>query len=144
MSNIVFILGAGASKKAGAPLMAEFLDVARDLWAKNEVSEASSQFESVFKAIGSLQGVHSKSEFDIHNVESVFAAIEMGKTLNKFPGCETGEQIDDLIRDMKAVISKTIERTLAFPISGSGSGSRGCECPEPYGRFVELIKHLRE
>ena len=32
MSNTVFVLGAGASKKAGAPLMGDFLDAAYDLW----------------------------------------------------------------------------------------------------------------
>lgn len=39
MSNVVFILGAGASKQSGAPLMANFLDVASDLLRSNSVEE---------------------------------------------------------------------------------------------------------
>ena len=35
MSRIVFILGAGASQDTGAPLMADFLDRARD-WMDSE------------------------------------------------------------------------------------------------------------
>jgi hypothetical protein len=31
MSEIMFVLGAGASKEAGAPLMGEFLDAADDI-----------------------------------------------------------------------------------------------------------------
>ena len=40
MASVVFILGAGASKQAGAPLMNEFLDVAYDLWKMGRVSDA--------------------------------------------------------------------------------------------------------
>lgn len=147
MSSIVFILGAGASKQAGAPLMAEFLDVARDLWAKGSVSDSTPSFEKVFQAIGRLQTVHSKSEFDIHNVESVFAAMEMGKTLEKFPGCESVADIDGLIGDMKTVILKTIERTLLFPLEAARGGNveyKRYSEPPPYRDFVLLLQHLRE
>ena len=39
MSQVVIILGAGASKAAGAPLMADFLDTAFSLWKTNQVRE---------------------------------------------------------------------------------------------------------
>ncbi len=79
MADTVFILGAGASKEAGAPLMGEFLDVAHNLW-KTEGSTMPA-FETVFRGISRLQQVHSKAKLDIQNVESVFAAFEMAKTL---------------------------------------------------------------
>lgn len=34
MSDVVFILGAGASRMGGAPLMNDFLDVAQSLLAR--------------------------------------------------------------------------------------------------------------
>ncbi len=60
MSNVVFILGAGCSKDCGAPLMADFLDVAKRLHNTNSTDAQAADFTKVFKAIGSLQRVHSK------------------------------------------------------------------------------------
>ncbi len=116
MSNTVFILGAGASKRGGAPLMAEFLDVAQNLWRTGEVREFEQSYSKVFEAIGALQAVHSKSQLDIDNVESVFAAFEMAKTLSTFPGMEVS-QIQSLIDSMKSVIVSTIEKRLTFTVS---------------------------
>ncbi|MHB1587420.1 MAG: hypothetical protein ACYCRH_08255 [Acidiferrobacteraceae bacterium] len=97
MADVVFILGAGASKEGGAPLMADFLDVARTLWETQKVSTSAPAFETVFKAIGHLQQVHSKAELDIINIESVFAAFEMGKLLGRLPGYSAAD-IDGLIK----------------------------------------------
>jgi dimeric dUTPase (all-alpha-NTP-PPase superfamily) len=72
MSNIVFILGAGASKQAGAPLMKDFIDTARDLYSSNDVDNKNEDFQKVFTAISELQRVHSKSNLDIDNIEAVF------------------------------------------------------------------------
>jgi hypothetical protein len=77
MSNVVFILGAGASKQAGAPLMANFLDVSTDLLRANRVGESKVHFERVFTAIGGLQAVHSKAQLDLNNIESIFTALDI-------------------------------------------------------------------
>lgn len=84
MANTVFILGAGASYQAGVPLMNDFLDVAYNLWRTGEAKDFDQQFASVFRGRSALQQVHSKSQLNIQNIESVFAAFEMGKTLQKF------------------------------------------------------------
>jgi hypothetical protein len=110
MAKNIIILGAGASKQYGAPVMAEFLDVARDLWLRGRVTHPSS-FERVFKAIGSLQTVHSKAEFDLVNLESVLSAFEMGKIFGALPGVAPSE-IDSLIVDFKRVLVETLEQTL--------------------------------
>jgi len=44
ISRIVFILGAGASKEAGAPLMREFLDVA-EVVREQQTGETRKQFD---------------------------------------------------------------------------------------------------
>lgn len=63
MSEIVIILGAGASKHAGAPLMLDFLDVADELRRQptNNLEGYAENFTSVFQAIEQLQRVHAKT-----------------------------------------------------------------------------------
>jgi len=139
MSEVVFILGAGASHKAGVPLMSNFLDVAHDLWKMGYVSDAERSFEAVFNGISALKGVHSNSQLDIHNVESVFAAFEMIKTLGNFERYDTPEKIDGLISAMKTVIVKTIEETFALPASGPD-----VQAPPPYDSFTAIVRFLRE
>jgi hypothetical protein len=112
MSKIVFFLGAGASKDAGAPLMKEFLDVAADLRASGKISQSDFlSFDSVLRARSALQKVHSKAQIGIHNVEEVFSAFEMASTLGVL-GEYSEKEIDDLRRHMRVVIARTIEQTL--------------------------------
>jgi hypothetical protein len=75
MATTVFILGAGASHEGGAPLMAEFLDVARELRVGNEKLPFANSFDIVFNAISALQKVHSKAQLDIRNIESVLPRL---------------------------------------------------------------------
>jgi hypothetical protein len=140
MSDVVFILGAGASKQAGAPLMSEFLPASRDLLSRGLAGDSEQSFLNVFKAIGNLQIVHSKCDIDLQNVESVFAALEMGKTLNKFPWGDTPKDMDNLIQDLTSVIAKTIEQTLLFPVEPQGV----IKDPPPYRGLSDLISFLRQ
>ncbi|MCX7013803.1 MAG: hypothetical protein NTW86_14835, partial [Candidatus Sumerlaeota bacterium] len=140
MSDTVFILGAGASKAAGVPLMAEFLDVAQDLYAKGLVKDEGEHFKRVFEAIGELQGVHSKSLLDINNVESVFAAFETAQILGKLVGDLSGQRIQEMVDSLKRVIAVTIHESLIFPLS---SRQDRLLPPFPYQEFGELIKKLR-
>lgn len=137
MANTIFILGAGASYKAGVPLMANFLDVAENLWKTGKVQQFEKQFENVFKGRSELQQVHSKAQLNIQNIESVFVAFEMGKTLQKF-GEFKDTEIDDLVASMKSVILATIETKLEFHTT-----ERRIYPPEPYGEFVDMIDKLK-
>jgi hypothetical protein len=139
MSSTVFILGAGASKQAGAPLMADFLDTAYDLWRLKLSGDVAKAFELVFKGISDLQSVHSKANLNIDNIESVFAAFEMAKTLHGFGGY-TSDRIDELLRAMRHLIVETIQRTLKLPVQNDRFPSP----PEPYGNFAAIIKYLME
>lgn len=137
MSNVVFILGAGTSMQAGAPLMANFLDVANDLLRTNRVNESKANFERVFAAIGGLQAVHSKAQLDLNNIEAIFTALELGRVIQRLPGTEVAN-IPQTITDLKVVIVKTLETTLQFPTRKSWIG-----VPEPYEAFADAIKYLR-
>jgi len=137
MSDIVFILGAGASKEAGAPLMNEFLDVSRNLLEVENLGTARNSFQKVFEAIGALQRVHSKAQLDIQNIESIFAAFEMAKTLEAFPD-RLPDDIDDLIKALKTVIVETLIMTIKLDKQG-----QRVHPPASYTEFVELLTHLK-
>jgi hypothetical protein len=113
MSEVVFILGAGASAHTGAPLMAGFLDVARDLYAIGRVSTAKEHFERVFKAVSILMALNAKSKLDIVNVEEVFGAFEMAKLLD-IPIKD--EPAAKLIESLRIVIAKTLEQSARFEV----------------------------
>ena len=136
MSEIVFVLGAGASKHCGTPLMNNFLEVAEDLWRAGEVEEAKEDFKKVFDARGKLQAVHSKAKINTYNVEDVFAAFEMGKLLGRLPGIEGSVKIEKLISSIKKVIGYTLERTTRFP---HNTIQKGVNPPESYYEFADNI-----
>ena len=129
----VFILGAGASAESGAPMMADFLDRADDLYSLgvNDILDASDAFESVRRARASLQLIYAKSHLDLDNVESLFGAIEMGNLIGKFPDIEDKTEIRALRASMVTVIYKTLERSIPFPVR-----DRTIMPPEPFMRFA--------
>lgn len=118
--------------------MKEFLDTAHNLWRLKAVAETAPNFERVFDAVSALQAVHSKSQLDLDNIESVFTTCEMAKTLGRFPG-DAGKDIDGIIRSLKIVIVKTLELTMRFPCN-----ERQIKCPQPYDGFMHLVRHLKE
>ncbi len=98
--------------------MRNFLDIAARLHAEGKSGARSESFKRVFAAISRLQAVHSKAEFDLINIESIFTAFELAKTLDRFPGAATGE-IDELIDDLKWLIVSTLQQTIRFPVESS-------------------------
>ena len=118
MAKHVIILGAGASAQYGAPVMKNFLDEARKLIGTDKILKHADSFTRVFKAISRLQVAQSKAEFDLINLESIFTAFELAKTLNKFPGLDEGG-IGQLVEDLKWVIVDTLQAKLLFPVNGA-------------------------
>lgn len=137
MSKIIFILGAGASAHCGTPLMGNFLEVAEDIWRRGLVKEVDQRFINVFRAIGSLQGIHSKAKLDTYNIETVYAAFEMGKLLKTLPGITDSAEIDELISSLKILMGYTVEKTTMLPTS-KGSVS----APVGYNNFAAMIAKL--
>jgi hypothetical protein len=136
MSNILFILGAGASKSCNAPLMYDFIDTASRLIAGKTNLSYLNDFNLVFDTISKLQQVHSKAQLDISNIESVFTTFEIGKILNKLPGVDS-RNIDNIIRALKVLIYKTLEEVMYFPVKGQYIYAQ-----ESYNNFSKLIKWL--
>lgn len=138
MGEIVFILGAGASRDCGAPLMNDFLDTASRLLSTNDVGGKSEDFERVFRAISSLQAVHSKSQIDLNNIESIFTTLEIANILGKLPGFEPDE-IPLAIASLKELIVVTLERTIDFP-----KKMQYILPPRSYAIFSELLLYLKK
>jgi NAD-dependent SIR2 family protein deacetylase len=112
MSQTVFILGAGASRHAGVPVMREFMDAARDLLRHEDLEEVEKDdFRLVLSAIDALQAAHSKAELDIQNIEHVFAAFEMARLIGKL-GSLSNDDIGKLPAAMRTLIAATIERSV--------------------------------
>jgi hypothetical protein len=136
----IFILGAGASHQAGAPLMAGFLDRAYDLLRLKTkgVVEAKREFDDVFEAISELQGIHSKSFLDLDNIETVFGAIEMGLLLKRL-GKRKKASIIKLRSSLITLIYKTLEYSIMFPVHNGRIDS-----PPPYDRFMTTLATVQE
>lgn len=136
MSEIVFILGAGASKHCGAPLMGEFLDRADNLRREGGGHIDHEAFNRVFNAVSELQKVHSKATLDLDNLESVFGAFEMAQVIGLFPGL-SGDAIPQLNRSFRKVIAQTLEETVGFVFAKGQINP-----PTDYHNFADLISDL--
>lgn len=115
MSKVVVILGAGASRSSGAPLMHDFLDVAESVAGTNEHDiDTRGAFDTVFEGIAALRVVHSKSRVDLDNIESVFAAFEMATLLDfKLP---TASESSYLAAAMRITIASTLDHAMHLPM----------------------------
>jgi len=124
--------------------MVDFLDVARDLYAAGKCGSAASEsFKTVFSAIDKLQPVHSKSRLDIRNLESVFGAFEMARTLGQF-GDLSGEDIAKLGPAMKQLIVTTLDQTVEYPVVVPRNEKKQVVPPVPYYLFAQLVAACRK
>lgn len=136
----VFILGAGASREAGGPLMFDFLDRAEELYYRSDVNKNA--FRDVLDARSELQSIYAKSYLDLDNFETLFGAIELASITGKF-GQRDPEEIAKLRNSMITLIIETLERTIEFPREPSPGSEDGILYPPtPYGKFVEMIGNV--
>ena len=134
--------------------MGEFLDAADKLKKRGNLPRKDEdEIAKVFEGIAALQDVHSKADLQIYNIESVFAAFEMGKTLGGYAGYSPAD-MEEFIGALRRLIVITIESYLQFPAHGGNSviafGSSGAgdyvepKAPPPYLSFVEKVKDIRQ
>ncbi len=145
MSRTVFILGAGASKATGAPLMCEFLDKAEELLFKSGMSgnlkEFKTDFNRVFEVIWNIrQAVFEKSTLNLDSIEEVLALFEMGKIIKRIPGISDDTELDQLITSARRMVFMTLQETVEFPyVKG-----RFIDLPdETYGKLSKLLIKLK-
>ena len=102
MAGIVIILGAGASSEAGAPLMKDFVNTARDLF-----QNSGGRISRVFDAMAALARSQAKASLDLQNIEEVFSAFELGSLVQRLGNLEA-----DIIKDLPGAVRELIARTL--------------------------------
>jgi hypothetical protein len=103
----VFILGAGFSKGAGAPLVNEFLDVSRELFDDPDSALDDTEkelFRQVFEFKKRVAQSREKFKIDLDNIEQLFGLIEMSHRLEKH---------SDVRDAMVYVIAKTLQLAIA-------------------------------
>src|SRR5216684_6744294 len=126
----VFILGAGFSANAGAPVMWDFIEQAkllRDDARLGLPAEDQKTFERVFKRLGELRVAQAKMDIDIENIEHLFSLLDMDIEFG-------GKREGTLRKDLIFLILRTLERTIrtdnlakgawGLPMKGSGDNQK--------------------
>jgi len=140
MSKTVFILGAGASKESGAPLMNEFLKESDQLNKNGQIEEIfKSDFNRVFNAINKLDPIYARANIDFENIEKVYSIFEMGRFIKKLPGVDSLEDIDKIINSLKVLILETLDKTITIRTKNNRK-----LCPDgPYIDFISLVESIK-
>lgn len=104
----VFILGAGFSREAGAPLLNDFLDRSREFYDDPSSSldkQERAQFGEVFKFKREVAKAREKFRIDLDNIEQLFGLVEMSNRL----GAASSATRDATVY----LIAKTLQLALA-------------------------------
>lgn len=128
----VFILGAGFSAGAGAPVIRDFFDRARELFdnsiARLEEAEYL-QFKRVFDFRREMAAARERVTIDLDNIEDLFGLVEMSQRL----GGASRETRDNTVY----LIAKTLELTTKARKRSAvsfDSPKEGQELPECFNR----------
>lgn len=135
----VFILGAGASRAAGGPLMFDFIEIAARVLRRGEAGWATEFFEASLDARRKLQSAYVKSTIDLDNIENLFATYEMANLIGRLSSLGESEA-EKLPRNLRYLIMRTLEQSILYPINGEDAI---VPSPYPYDAFVELLNLLQ-
>jgi hypothetical protein len=137
-TKTVFILGAGASRAAGGPLMSDFIECAIKIHSRNESGWAYTHFERIMKARRKLQRAFAKSSIDLDNIENLFSTFEMASLIGRLSDLDETEAAE-LPRSLRYLIMRTLEQSILFPINAQ---DQHIAAPYPYQAFAELLLAL--
>jgi NAD-dependent SIR2 family protein deacetylase len=115
----VYILGAGFSANAGAPVMRNFVEHAKLLRDDPRLglpAEDQKTFERVFRRLAELRVAQARMAIDIENIEHLFSLLDMDI---EFGGKSAGTLRQDLIFLILRTLEKTIQ-TKNLPSGGWG------------------------
>lgn len=118
--------------------MNNFLDKARDLTYAIQDQRWIDASKLVFKAISALQRVHSKSELNLFNLESLFTTFEMAASIQQLADLEQSD-ISKLVESLQTLIVFTLDSSMCFQI-----GSQGFIPSDSYKRFAELFSRFHQ
>lgn len=138
MAETVFILGAGASKEAGAPVMSEFVRTIEDLDESKIPEDLRPVRESLLQAARSMGDMVSRIAFMPTNIEDLLGVVEMAEMTGGL-SCRPGLNIDSLRGGLRRLIAHTLESSINFPVSGSGEMERHIEAPDSYAALAGMV-----
>jgi len=128
----IYILGAGASFHAGAPLLNDFIVTSRFLLDSATDLKYRSSFLNIFKWIDSLRGSAYYIELDLDNIEHLYSLCEMKRQL----GISDGQNLYD---DLGLVIMETLDHTCR----ARWVNNRPTADPL-YSKFIKVLKKLND
>ena len=137
MAGTVFILGAGASSGAGAPLMGEmfaFADKAKNGPLKNDASFKQS-LELVQKTRRTLRGIDLYSGAENDNLKSIYAALEMGVFAGSLPDVVSSD-VPRILPAITEEITKTIRSSMQIKFGPNDFRMM------PYYHFTDLVRKI--
>jgi hypothetical protein len=115
--STVFILGAGASRHTGAPLMTDFLSTAMNIMDRLEGTDDDLYriFDKVFVYIAKNDALESLLKCDFRNIEDVFGLLDLETRV--LPSSQ--QTRDALLRVILETLARTIkpEKTAKFRIA---------------------------
>jgi len=106
----VYILGAGFSAPAGAPVIRNFLDRSREFYAEPTSSMDEQErecFLRVFKFKRSMGQAREKFAIDLDDIEKLFGLVEISQRL--------GEDVGTVRNDIVYLIAKTLQLAISWP-----------------------------
>lgn len=140
----VFILGAGASKDAGAPILGDFMLKAHEVydiwrfdgpsWRNRRPSEDDREaFAEVFKWQRTMASVLTYLDIDLGNIEDLFSLVDMAGQLDI-------EEVSNIGAHLKRLVCRTLEESIELR-----KMSKVLDKEEPVGSYpyVLLAKWLR-
>src|SRR6266404_4271615 len=110
----VYILGAGFSRDAGAPLIHDFLDRAREFFDDPDSAldpQERQQFEQVFKFKRDIARAREKFRIDLDNIEQLFGLVEMSQRLDSEPAATRDATVYLIAKTLQLALTNTAGRS---------------------------------
>ncbi len=145
MPRTVIILGAGASKPGGCPVLSEFIPTARKLSDKHMLGSAQESFEALEVALERLHAVNSNFNTNL-NIETLLSILDIiiSSSVDTFISVNDA---DTARKHLVRIIVATLEATQKYewvkaPSSWQGRTREGLVMSAPRG-YQELSNSLR-
>lgn len=124
----VIILGAGASKAAGCPLLNDFMDRVEAIYWENKsaVWKPSKDFELVLQLIRHLRPIYMTTGLNVLNIEELYGLVETDQLIGVLSRVQTkgGEKFfANIKQSLDVVITETIQRSSFFEFRKGGTNN---------------------
>lgn len=141
--GIVIVLGAGASKCAGAPVMNDFFDTMRRLYKRGKLEVDEYKYRRILDYVRGqlLASCNIKSQIDTDNIEAVYSSIEIIRLIDGIKNDRfecTRVDAENYIKYLEELIQLTLEASIVFPRDEIGIAPH-----IPYQKLAELLETYR-